>query len=152
MLTGMLPRVSVIIPTYNEEARIEKCLKSILKMYPKERLDIVVVDDGSTDNTIEISKEMGARILHNGTKHIERGKSIGLANAKEEYVLFVDADNEFKSSDWLKDAINIFMENKNLVGVQAGCFEYKRNDSLPNRYSSLFGANDPLVFYLQRRG
>jgi glycosyltransferase involved in cell wall biosynthesis len=148
----MTPRVSVIIPTYNEEARIEKCLGSILNMYPKEGLDIIIVDDRSTDRTVEISERMGARIFQNGTKHIERGKSIGLENAMEEYVLFVDADNEFKSSNWLRDAIAALEENDGLVGVQMGRFEYKRNDSLPNRYSSLFGINDPFVFYLRRRG
>jgi len=54
--------VSIIIPIYNAEKTIELCLTSVFKLnYPKDRLEIIVVDDGSVDRTLEIIKNLSAR-------------------------------------------------------------------------------------------
>jgi len=55
--TNWSPKVSVIIPAYNEEKYLADCLKTVLELdYPKEQLEIIVVDDGSTDKTAELAK------------------------------------------------------------------------------------------------
>ncbi|MBU0586538.1 glycosyltransferase, partial [Candidatus Micrarchaeota archaeon] len=56
------PNVTVLIPAYNEEAGISKCIGSVLSLdYPKEKLEIIVLDDGSVDNTAEIANSFGPR-------------------------------------------------------------------------------------------
>lgn len=147
-----LPTISVIIPCFNGEARLPICLDSIIQQkYPKDKLEIVIIDDNSTDNTIKIAKEKyGCIVATNGTHNIERGKSIGVENSSGEYLFLIDDDNQLPNSDWLYNLVNAVVSEK-ATGGQASWFNYDRNDSLPNRYAALFGINDPTVFYLGRR-
>lgn len=147
------PKISVIIPTFNEEGRIKDCLLSVRsQIYPQNKIEILVIDDNSTDLTVRIAKEFNIRVYKNGSNNIERGKSIGLEHSKGELIFFLDADNILTSNLWFKKCLKIFNENSDLVGIQSFRFLYKRNDSIPNRYCALFGVNDPMVFYLGRRG
>ncbi len=147
------PLISVIIPTYNEEKRIAKCLESIrYQKYPKSKIEILIVDDGSRDKTVSIAKSFGAKIIFNGTHHIERGKSIGLEKAKGTYIFFIDADNTLTSKEWFSECIKIFTERRKVVGIESWRVKHLKSDSLINRYSSLFGVTDPIVFYLRKKG
>ncbi len=147
------PKISVIIPTLNEEKSLPKCLKSVVSQtYPREKIELLIIDDGSTDNTVPLAKKFGARIIYNGSHHIERGKSIGLANAKGELIFFIDADNRLTSNKWFKDAVEIFRNHKEVVGIESWKYKYSKKDSLINRYCALFGVNDPLGFYLGKAG
>ncbi len=89
--------VSVIVPAYNEEKYIKKCVDSILNQTLKD-IDIILIDDGSTDKTFEImqeyskkNKNVTAISLPHGGVGIARNK--GLDSAKGEYIKFVDADD-----------------------------------------------------------
>jgi len=66
-------KVSVITPVYNEEKNIERCLKSVLKQTYK-KLEIIVVDDGSTDRTLKITKTLKVKVIKNE-------KNLGLAKS-----------------------------------------------------------------------
>lgn len=146
------PMVSCIIPTYNEEKRIGKCIKSILaQSYPQDRIEILVVDDDSYDGTVAIASSLGARILRNGEHNIERGKSIGAENACGDYMLLLDADNALPEEDWLISAVTSLLDNPEAVGAQAAWFYYTPDDYAANRYCALFGINDPFAFYLRKR-
>ena len=92
-----LPKVSVIIPAYNEEKTIQLTIDSILKSdYPKNKLDILIVDDGSSDKTYEKAleyKNKGVRIFKqevNGGK----GKALnrGIKESKGDFIFTMDAD------------------------------------------------------------
>jgi len=142
--------VTVVIPTFNSAPTIRQCLESLLKQnYPMKMVEILVVDDESTDNTVEIAKEYPVRILVNGYRNIEIGKSIGLRSAKGELVLFMDSDVILTSSRTLLRLVEPFLRHPELVGSTAAWFHYDRHESLPDRYSSLFGVHDPLAFYLK---
>jgi glycosyltransferase involved in cell wall biosynthesis len=146
------PPISIIIPTYNVAETLGKCLLSIRKQdYPKDKIEVLVVDDASGDNTAQIAAELGAKVLLNGQRNIEIGKSIGLKNAKNDFVLFMDGDNALPGEDWLKRLIKPLLENKDVTASEAIWFKYRRGDPLANRYCSLFGINDPAAFYLRRR-
>lgn len=146
-----LPTISVIIPTFNEERNLPRCLDSLLTQnYPKNKLEIIVVDDNSTDETVEIARQFNARILENGLRNCERGKSIGLDGASGELVLFLDADNYLSTPDCLQNMVRPFSECEKLVGAQPAYYLYRKTDSIPNRYMALIGTNDPLAFYLRR--
>lgn len=92
-------KISVIIPAYNIESLLEKCVESVaLQDYPKELLDIIIVDDGSTDNTPKIADTLSERyenvkVLHKKNGGSSSARNLGLQYADGEYVGFVDSDD-----------------------------------------------------------
>lgn len=91
-----LPRVAIIVPCYNEERGIAATLSSLLSLeYPREKLDIIVVDDGSTDATLVRARafEPSVRVVakENGGKH--SAMNLGLAATDAEIVGCLDADS-----------------------------------------------------------
>jgi len=113
------PLISVIIPVYNGEKRLPKCLKSIRKQsYPQEKIEIVIVDDDSQDHTVNIAKEQfGGKIVRNGTHDPERGKSIGIEHAMGENLFFIDDDNILTHRAWLENLVRAVVD-ENCVGGQ----------------------------------
>ncbi|MBS7657519.1 glycosyltransferase [Candidatus Bathyarchaeota archaeon] len=110
-----LPKVSLIIPAYNEEKTIGKILKNIKRMdYPKNKLEVIVVDDGSKDKTYEIAKKFRSKRVKVFTKP-NGGKSsalnFGIKKARGEFVAVVDADT-FLEKDALKNCMKYFSEKK----------------------------------------
>jgi glycosyltransferase involved in cell wall biosynthesis len=90
--TGKWPLVSVIVPTKNSAGTIEKCLKSIVEQtYPK--IEVVIVDGLSRDNTRKIADEFKARIVTSPSKRSE-ARNMGAELSKGEYLLFIDSDME----------------------------------------------------------
>ncbi len=147
-----LPKISVIIPVYNEEKRLADCLASIrCQSYPQELIELLIVDDNSTDRTKEIANKYNVQILINGERNIERGKSIGLERAKNELIFLIDADNRIPHKEWLKKLVYCLLENPDAVAAEAIWFSYNKKHNLADRYSELFGVNDPFAFYLNRR-
>lgn len=147
-----IPFISVILPTYNEEKNIKSCLESIRRFdYPQNKVEIIVIDDYSTDRTVEIAKAFGSKIFYNGSHNCEIGRSIGLKKAKGELVLIIDADNILPGRYWLKKFVQPFLDNPHLAGVQSGWYSYEKKATMLNRYCALFGATKPLAFYLKKR-
>jgi biofilm PGA synthesis N-glycosyltransferase PgaC len=93
-----LPPVSVVLPAYNEEGTLAKSIRSILSLdYPRRLLDIIVVNDCSTDRTGEIAdafRKDGIRVLHN-RKNMGKAASLnrGVGIARHELIATVDADS-----------------------------------------------------------
>ena len=97
-------KVSIIIPTYNEEKRLPTCLDSISRLdYSKEDIEVIVVDNGSTDGTREIAKSCGAEVLRDDSMNVSGLRNLGASQAKGDILAFVDADC-IVSKDWLKNA------------------------------------------------
>ena len=97
--------VSVIIPAYNEEHGIDKVLQKLIKVMDKTEIDyeIIVVDDGSTDNTSNAASQFNVKVLRH-PKNIGYGKSIltGVDNAKYELIAITDADDTYDSEELIK--------------------------------------------------
>ena len=99
------PKVSVIVPIYNAELVIEKCIKSILNQ-EFEDFELILVDDGSKDTSVEICQRYSNQysnvitVLHEINRGVSVARNTGLSNASGEWVAFVDADDAV-SCDWL---------------------------------------------------
>ena len=114
------PRVSVIIPTLNAEALIENCLASIRRQtYPRERCEILLADAFSRDRTREIAQQFGAVVIDDPGRNMEEGKRLALQHAAGEFIVFVDADNEFTHPDCLERAVRALEQNPQALGVES---------------------------------
>lgn len=107
-------KISIIIPSYNEEKHIRKCIESLLKQdYPDK--EIIVVDDGSTDRTREILAQFVTRqqIIFLKQNHLGSGhaRNLGAALAGGEILVFVDADMVFEK-EFLHELIKPILEGK----------------------------------------
>jgi len=95
--SGATPLVSIVIPAYNEEKYIKKCLDSILALdYPREKLDVIVVDDGSTDRTAVVAKEYekyGVRVFSKRNAGKGAALNYGIERARGEFIATMDADS-----------------------------------------------------------
>ncbi len=121
---GWTPMVSVIIPAYNEEEYIAGCLESVLALdYPKDKLEIIVVDDGSTDDTAKVAGEIAKKNPHlwvmrkpNSGKADSMNQAI--AKAKGELVACLDADSYV--SPYSLNRILAHFDSDDVAAVAAG--------------------------------
>lgn len=104
-LSFMFKKVSIIIPSFNEEQFIGRCLQSILEIDRHNmELELIVIDNGSTDKTTEIAKEYGALVSIKPGVKVATLRNYGVTLSNGDLLAFVDADcTVFK--DWLNQAI-----------------------------------------------
>ena len=88
------PRVSVIIPTYNRADRLSQAIDSVLGQTCRS-VEIIVVDDGSTDATPNVIAQYGERVRSVRTRHggVAHARNIGVAHARGTYLAFLDSDD-----------------------------------------------------------
>lgn len=116
------PIVSVIIPTRNEEKFIEKCINSLLNTdYPKEKIEILVVDGLSEDNTREIVKKLSQKhknikLLTNYKKKKSPALNIGIKNSSGEIILIADAHSTYQKNYILKNVEHLLTSDAHNVG------------------------------------
>ncbi len=111
---------SIIMPTYNSENTIEMALTSIRDQnMPDESIEILVVDGGSTDNTIEIAQKYNAIILPNPKRFPEYAKRIGLDNARGRWVVFQDSDEVLTSNEQLSKRKRLLEKVEDGNGIYA---------------------------------
>lgn len=82
--------ISVIIPCYNMEEYLADCIESVLENNPEE---VILVDDGSTDNSLNIAKQYSIKVISQVNKGLSSARNTGIMNATGEYCLFLDADD-----------------------------------------------------------
>ena len=146
-----LPKLSIIIVTLNNDQVLPFCLESIFKQnYPRESIEYINVDGGSIDNSSRLMQEAGFKIIKSPVANAESQRAIGLREAKNEIVVYIDADIYIPNSEWLKQMVEPFLENKDVVYSQTLHYTYRKQDSLFNRYCALFGMNDPVAYYVGR--
>lgn len=140
--------ISILIPTLNAVSVLEDCLNSVGRQnYPKDKIEIIIADGGSTDKTLEIAERYGAKIYKNPLKTGEAGKAIALREACGELVALLDSDNILPDKDWLKRMVIPFSDSE-IVGSEPWEFTYRKEDGFIDRYCALLGMNDPLCYFL----
>lgn len=120
-------KVSIIIPTKNNGDIIEKCLVSIKQTlekfdqnashldYSKEEIEVIIVDGHSIDNTVEIARKYGCKIVYENIGTRGGACNVGMRNANGEFIAFTDADC-IVHTDWLKNLIRQF-DNEKIASV-----------------------------------
>lgn len=122
-----LPKVSVIIPAYNEEDCIEETIKSVAKSnYPEGMLEILVIDDGSKDKTFEKAKKLESKIIKVFTKkNAGKGSALNFAikRAKGDIIFTMDADTLVEPKS-LKNMVRYF-KNKDIMSITPAIIIHK---------------------------
>ncbi|MBL7206309.1 MAG: glycosyltransferase [Candidatus Aenigmarchaeota archaeon] len=115
--------ISVIVPTYNSGDRIGKCISALLHQDYKEPYEIIVVDDGSDDNTVEVVKQLKVRLVEQRHKGPAVARNLGVKKARGSIVLFTDSDC-MASKNWISEMVKPF-KNRKIAGVQ-GIYKTKQ--------------------------
>lgn len=114
----MNPKVSIIIPVYNRENYIEKCLQSVLNQDYK-HIEIIVIDDGSTDSTKEKikayeNKYKNIKYYYQINSGVSSARNNGIFKSTGEFIIFLDSDDYWDSTLITKEMKKISISNKNL--------------------------------------
>jgi glycosyltransferase involved in cell wall biosynthesis len=109
------PLVSVIIPTFNSERFLEKCLTSLEDQSYK-RLEMIIVDDGSNDSTVEIVRRHDYRVIRNPRRGRTEAKNEGVQRSLGEYLLFVDSDMEL-ARNVIDECVNLAESDQRIGGI-----------------------------------
>lgn len=110
-----MTKISIIIPIYNGEQYLESCIKSVLNQ-TLEDLEIICVDDGSTDGSAQViahlmSKESRIRLLHQKNRGAGAARNLAIENAEGRYVAFLDADDSYLDRNALEQMVALCEEN-----------------------------------------
>jgi glycosyltransferase involved in cell wall biosynthesis len=148
-MSDMLPKISVAIPTYNEEENIERCLSSVFGQdYPTELLEVFVLDGGSMDRTVELAKQYPIIYLFNEKRDAESAKVLGFEQATGDLFFYLDADLDLACRDWFQQLIFPLQEDSRIAGSFTRFVPYPDDPPL-NRYLSYHELQlDPMLEYL----
>lgn len=123
--------VSVIIPVYNVEKYLDKCIESIINQTYK-NLEIIIINDGSTDNSEDIIKKYihhsNIVYLKQKNKGISETRNIGVEIANGEFILFVDSD-DYIEADCIEKAVNKIKETNSDMAIFGYRVFYENNKS-----------------------
>ncbi|HWW42104.1 glycosyltransferase family A protein [Pedobacter sp.] len=94
--------ISVIVPVYNQQEYLNDCIDSILDNNLGERVQIIIVNDGSTDNSLEIAKRYrvwsNVKVIDQVNKGLASARNTGIMNAKFDWIFPLDADDMIKEN------------------------------------------------------
>lgn len=111
----MTIKFSFIIPCFNEEKFIERCLRSINHQdYPRTRYETILVDNGSNDRSLDIATEFADKVVSAANVTIGAVRNIGASEAVGDILIFIDADCTIDSG-WLSRAENLYFKNPNTI-------------------------------------
>ena len=145
-----LPKLTIVIVTLNNERSLNECLTRIQEQdYPKDRIECLNVDGGSTDKTVEIMKLYGFTSIRSPIpRNAEAQRAVGLNMATHNLIVSLDADNYLPDTLWLRHMVQPFMDDPTIVHAGTLHYTYRKSDTAFNRYCALFGVVDPVVFYM----
>lgn len=113
------PEISIIIPAKNEGDNIEKCLKGIFSQNIDKKYEVIVIDSGSTDGTLEIVRRYPVRLEEIRPEEFDHGstRNLGAKLSRGNYIATIVADAYPANNDWLRWLIAPFEEDGEVAGV-----------------------------------
>ncbi len=135
-MTPRIPKVSVIIPVYNVELYLRQCLDSVINQTLQD-IEIILVDDGSTDSSLSICNEYANRderitVLQQRNKGAGAARNKGIKVSHSEFVIFLDSDDYYPEPDILETLYNEAKEHN--VLICGGSFSDLYNDKIISEY------------------
>jgi glycosyltransferase involved in cell wall biosynthesis len=132
--------ISIIIPVFQVEKYLDKCLSSIINQTYK-NLEIIIIDDGSTDNCPEICNKYQAedsriKVIHKNNEGLSRTRNIGLSLARGEFVSFVDSDDWIETNMYEVLITELKKSNVDIV-VCSYQVEYEDKNNEKNKFESI---------------
>lgn len=148
----MNPQISIIIPCYNAEKYLKRCIESI-KAQTYTGFEAIVIDDGSIDDTYEILNDLISTdnrfyVYHQVNKGVSAARNYGLDNARGQYIAFVDSD-DWVEENWLSVLVggfkscNIDMVGCNLTYRTEYCL---KKEETKYSYKEINGAENALKY------
>lgn len=116
------PLVSIVVPAYNEQDYIARCLGSLMAQKGFKDYEVIVVDNNSTDNTNIIAKKYPVRVIKENKQGVVSARNTGLKSARGSIIVSTDADCFFKPY-WLSNIVEIYENNPKISGV-AGHYNF----------------------------
>lgn len=147
--------ISIVVPVYNVEKYIVKCLDSIMNQ-DYQNFEIVLVNDGSTDNSVKIindyfeNKDVIWKLINKENGGLASARNVGIARSKGEYIAFVDSDDTI-SPDFLSSLLNEIKDNE--LDFAFCNFEFTKNQEIPNDDNdtkTIYTKEELLVTFLKR--
>ena len=126
------PLISIIIPVYNSEKYLKECLDSVINQ-TYNNLEIIVVNDGSTDNSLQIIqsyKDNRIKLINKENGGVSSARNVGLKQATGEYIMFVDSDDCLTNNSVVEELIS----NNNCDVVRYGYITNKSNRLIKDEF------------------
>lgn len=143
-------KISIIVPVYNAEKNLRRCIDSILLQTYK-NFELLLVDDGSTDVSGEIcdryiKEDCRVRVIHKSNGGVSSARNIGLDNVRGEWITFIDSD------DWVSDSylcnLLLHADNVDLV-ISYATFVYSNGKLIKESYDEKNVTNDYDTLFLE---
>ena len=125
--------VSIIVTIYNVEKYVKKCITSLINQ-TYDNLEIIVINDGTKDNSIEIVRQIKDKrivIIEQKNGGVSSARNAGLDLAKGKYVTFIDGD-DFLEPDFVEYMINLIQKNNCDFAFSKNCFKYEKDEQISN--------------------
>lgn len=141
------PTITVVMISFNDEKILAGCLSSIRQQdYPQHLIRIIMVDGGSTDDTVSIAGKYDAEVVSRpdlqNYPNIRAG--IALTSAQSDLILFFSADNRLQEEDVLSTMTRALVD-KEIVACETLRYGYQKTDPILSRYFALIGGADPIA-------
>lgn len=147
----MKEKISIIVPVYNGEAFIERCIQSVVKMQ-YENWEMIIVNDGSIDNTMDICQkyitDKRIKLINKKNEGVSVARNTGIVKSTGKYIIFLDSDDfleentctvfneNMKNSDWC--IAGYIQHNKNRIGKKLPLNQLISNNYTITDFSKVF--------------
>ena len=115
-MSKKIPKFSIIVPVYNTEQYLKRCLDSIAKQSLKD-YEVIIVNDGSTDNSLNIIKDYPYKVINQQNLGLSMARNNGVKEALGEYLIFLDSD-DYIEKDLLKEIAASSLNQPDLIRFQ----------------------------------
>jgi glycosyltransferase involved in cell wall biosynthesis len=135
-LVAVRPVVSFIIPVRNDAQRLRRCLNSIISNhYPPELIEMIVIDNHSTDGSGRVARDCGAVVLHSQTGSVAELRNRGTRAALGTILAFADSDHEI-DPNWIETAVDV-LSMPNAAATGAPCVSEPAANWVQQQYDGL---------------
>lgn len=139
--------ITVIIPTFNSQGSLPRTLSAIRKQsYPQNKIEILVIDGGSTDKTIEIAKEFKCKVIPNPRVLQMYAMKLGRLRARGKYIVHIDSDEVLVNRKSFENKVELFSHDKRIKAVVPSGLLTPRSMSPINFFLNEFG--EPFSYFM----